>query len=277
MLQTDVLMPGDRRLGQRPGRPPRRGQGGGSRFWLLLLITLLLSTLGAVGAWRLAGSRLQADRATPTAAPVVVMTPLPPPTSAPVATKPAVQPTQPPTPAPTEPPAKPTAPPQPTASPVPPTTVPPTRPPAKPTVPVGMSQVPNVIDKSEADASKLIRDAGLTVKVEERRTVGLRDGIVVQQNPAGGQALNGSTVTIVVGRAGGGAQPKPAPKPGMVLVPNVEGMDEKDASKTLRDQNFRVDVRRESSPDRKGQVIDQNPGAGDTVSPGSVVRITIGT
>jgi serine/threonine-protein kinase len=276
MLQTDVLMPGDRRLGQRPGRPPRRGQGGGSRFWPLLLITLLLSTLGAVGAWRLAGSRLQAPRVTPTAASVVVMTPLPPPTSAPVATKPAVQPT--PTPAPTEAPAKPTAPPQPTLSPVPPTAAPPpTQPPAKPTVPVGMSQVPNVIDKSEADASKLIRDAGLTVKVEERRAVGLRDGIVVQQNPAGGQALNGSTVTIVVGRAGGGVQPKPAPKPGMVLVPNVEGMDEKDASKTLRDQNFHVDVRRESSSDRKGQVIDQNPGAGDTVSPGSVVRITIGT
>jgi eukaryotic-like serine/threonine-protein kinase len=281
MLQTDILMPGDRRLGQRPARPPRRGQGGGSRFWPLLLITLLLSTLGAVGAWRLAGSRQQVARATPTAAPVVVMTPLPPPpTSAPVATKPAAQPTQPPpTPAPTEPPAKPTTPPQPTASPVPPTAAPPpTQPPAKPTVPVGMSPVPNVVGKPEAEAAKLIRDARLTVKVEERRVViNPRDGLVVEQNPAGGQALEGSTVTIVVGRAGGGVQPKPAPKPGSVLVPNVEGMDEKDASKTLRDQNFRVDVRRESSPDRKGQVIDQNPGANDTVSPGSLVRITIGT
>jgi serine/threonine-protein kinase len=141
-----------------------------------------------------------------------------------------------------------------------------------------MSVVPNVIDKSEADASKLIRDAGLTVKVEERRVgPNQRDGAVVDQNPKSGSVLTGSTVTIVVGRGNGGGQPKPAPKPGMVLVPNVEGMDEKEAVKTLQDQKFKPEVRRESSPDRKGEVIDQNPGAGDTVAPGSAVRITIGT
>jgi serine/threonine-protein kinase len=99
---------------------------------------------------------------------------------------------------------------------------------------------------------------------------------VVEQSPRGGQALAGSTVTIVVGR-GIGPGPKPAPKGGgTVLVPNVEGMDEKEAERVLDDQGFKRDVRRESSRDRKGQVIDQNPGAGDTVQPGSTVRITIG-
>ena len=84
-------------------------------------------------------------------------------------------------------------------------------------------------------------------------------------------------VTIVVGR-GVGPGPKPAPKGGgSVLVPNVEGMDEKEAVRMLQDQGFKSDVRRESDRDRKGQVIDQNPGAGDTVQPGSTVRITIGT
>jgi serine/threonine-protein kinase len=139
-----------------------------------------------------------------------------------------------------------------------------------------MVNVPEVVNKSEADAAKAIRDAGLTVKVDERRGGNVRDGIVMEQNPrAGSQTLNGSTVTIVVGRAPGPG-PKPAPKPGMVLVPNVEGMDEKEATRTLQDQGFKPDVRHEADR-RKGVVIDQNPGAGDTVQPGSTVRITIGT
>ena len=153
---------------------------------------------------------------------------------------------------------------------------PPTQPPAKPTVPVGMSNVPDVVNKSEGEASKAIRDAGLTVKVEERRALNLRDGIVVEQNPRGGQALAGSTVTIVVGR-GIAAPPKPAPKHGFVLMPNVEGMDEKEARKTLEDAGFKVSIEREEAPGRKGQVIDQNPAAGDTVRPERTVRITIGS
>jgi serine/threonine-protein kinase len=139
-----------------------------------------------------------------------------------------------------------------------------------------MSTVPAVMGKSEADGSKMIRDAGLTVKVEERRALGIRDGIIVEQDPRGGQALNGSTVTITVGRAAGPAA-KPAPAPGLVLVPNVEGMDEKEATNSLQDAGFKVNVQREASRDHKGVVIDQNPGAGDSVRPGVPVRITIGT
>jgi eukaryotic-like serine/threonine-protein kinase len=60
-------------------------------------------------------------------------------------------------------------------------------------------------------------------------------------------------------------------------MPNVEGMDEREAVRTLEDQGFKPEVRRESSRDQKGKVIDQNPGAGDTVQPGVNVRVTIGT
>jgi serine/threonine-protein kinase len=141
-----------------------------------------------------------------------------------------------------------------------------------------MAAVPDVTNKSEADATKLLRDAGLTVKVEDRRGAGVRDGVVVDQNPrGGGQVLNGSTVTIGVGRALPQAAPKPAPKPGFVLMPNVEGMDEKDARKTLEDAGFKVSIQREEAPGRKGQVIDQNPAAGDTIRPERVVQITIGS
>jgi serine/threonine-protein kinase len=140
-----------------------------------------------------------------------------------------------------------------------------------------MSTVPSVVGKTEAEASKMVRDAGLTAKVEERRSVGLRDGIIVDQDPKSGQVLSGSTVTIVVGRPIAQNLPKPAPKPGFVLMPKVEGMDEKEARKVLQDAGFKVQIEREDAPGRKGQVIDQNPAAGDTVAPERSVRITIGS
>ncbi len=286
-LHTDILLPHERLVASSPVRPDRagrapRGKSGGSAFWPLFWVGLLVMALAAAGGWMLAGQR-DVRRATPTLGPVVTATLPPAATVAPVATKPAAQPTTapatpvPPTPAPpTQPPATVTA--------VPPTPVPPTQPPAKPTAPPGTVAAPGVVDKSEGDATKAIRDAGLTVKVEERRSLNAREGVVLEQNPSPGtRVLSGSTVTIVVGRGlnNGGGQgpapgPKPAPKPGLVLVPNVEGMDEREARRTLEGQEFKVDVRKESS-DRKGEVIDQNPGAGDSVRPGSVVRITIGT
>ena len=60
-------------------------------------------------------------------------------------------------------------------------------------------------------------------------------------------------------------------------MPNVEGMDEKEARKTLEDAGFKVSIERDEAPGRKGQVIDQNPAAGDTVRPERTVRITIGS
>jgi serine/threonine-protein kinase len=281
-LRTDVLPPGARRPGGRGARsapaprPRPRTAAGGSLIW----IALLLALLGATAGWLLGslpfGDLTEPVRPRPTAAPVVVATPAPAPPPPPVATKPAAQPQQQPA-SPTPVPVTPTAPPQPTPSPVPPTPPPPTQPPAKPTAPVGMATVPAVVNKSEADATKQLRDAGLTVKVEDRRLPNARDGIVLEQNPAaGGQVLSGSTVTIAVGRAVAAA-PKPAPKEGFVLMPNVEGMDEKQARKTLEDAGFKVTIEREEAPGRKGQVIDQNPAAGDTVRPERPVRITIGS
>jgi hypothetical protein len=277
---TDVLMPTDRRLARR-APPPRRVQTGGLGIWPLALITILLATIGGIAGWILAGQP-EPIKPSPTPAPVIVATQPPAPTSPPAATRPAAQPTPPPATA-TARPASPTPAPQPTPSPVPatavpPTPVPPTQPPAKPTAPpAGMSTVPSVIGKPEGEAAKAIRDAGLTVKLEERRALNLRDGIIVEQDPKGGQVLSGSTVTIVVGRSIVQSAAKPALKPGFVFMPNVEGMDEKEARKTLEGAGFKVQIEREEAPDRKGQVIDQNPAAGDTIRPERSVRITIGS
>jgi serine/threonine-protein kinase len=132
------------------------------------------------------------------------------------------------------------------------------------------------VDKSQADATKLIEDAGFTVKVQERPAFNARDGVVVAQNPSGGQALVGSTITITVSRGLPPSAPKPAPKPGLVLVPGVEGMDEREARSLLESQGFKVESRNEASPNHKGVVIRQNPEKDNSVQPGVTVRIFIG-
>jgi serine/threonine-protein kinase len=269
---TEVL-PAGRELSRRSVRPVRRSSG--SRFWGLFWLTVVLAILGAAGGWLIAG-RDQLVGPRPTAAPVVTATPPPVVTQPPAATKPAAQPTAPPATA-TPQPATAT-PPAPSATPVPPTLAPPTPAPptAKPTAPpVPMAAVPNVVNKSEADAAKILEGAGFTVSVEERRSLNAREGIVVEQAPAAGTSFRaGSPVTIFVGR--GLIPPKPAPKPGSVLVPGVEGMSEKEARKFLEDRGFKVQVEHEEARGHKGVVINQNPEKDNTVPPGTRVTITIG-
>ncbi|MFN8522654.1 MAG: protein kinase [Chloroflexota bacterium] len=62
-----------------------------------------------------------------------------------------------------------------------------------------------------------------------------------------------------------------------VRVPNVEGMDQGEARRALESAGFSVAVEEQTAPDRKGQVINQRPGAGDTVAPGSRITITLGS
>jgi serine/threonine-protein kinase len=255
-----------RRAVPRQPRPRRQGFNLWPFFWLMLLLAAAIAGV----TWLLAAPpELQLARPTP--APVIVAEP----SATPV--RPTVAPTRPP---PTQQPAaqptvRPTTSPPP-ATPAPPTAVPPTPVPPTPTTLPGTAPVPSLVGKTEAEATKLLRDAGLTATVREQRSPNVREGVVVAQDPGSGtQVLAGSTVTITVGR-GVAVPPKPAPKPGGVLPPNVEGMDEREATQTLTDQGFKVKVRRESAPGRKGQVIDQNPTSRDTVAPGADVTITIG-
>jgi hypothetical protein len=267
-------MPDERRLARRPARPPQRS-GGGLSFWAWAVIAGLLAMIGGAAGYLL-GTPPDSIGPSPTVAPVIIATAPPPsPTAAP-ATKPAIQPTAlPPTPSPR--PATATPVPPPTMTLVPPTPVPPTQPPAKPTAPApGRAPVPSVVNKPKDEASKTLKDAGFTVKIQDDIALNARDGIVTRQDPASGQAIVGSTVTIFVGRTLPPAEPKPAPKPGLVFPPNVEGMDEREARQTLESQGFQVQVVRERSSDHKGVVIDQNPTKTDSVQRGSLVKITIG-
>jgi eukaryotic-like serine/threonine-protein kinase len=94
-------------------------------------------------------------------------------------------------------------------------------------------------------------------------------GTVIRTDPpAGTEVDKGSTVTLVVSS---GAAP--------VQVPNVVGQTESAARDALQAANLRSQVVRVDVPFGSPQanvVIDQTPGAGEQVAPGSTVTIRIG-
>jgi len=82
----------------------------------------------------------------------------------------------------------------------------------------GTAGVPILVGKSEADATKLLHDAGLTTTVREQRSPLVREGEVLAQDPSPApRSWPGSTVTITVGR-GLIPSPKPQQKPQGVRV-----------------------------------------------------------
>lgn len=81
-------------------------------------------------------------------------------------------------------------------------------------------QVPDVVDETEEDATKILEDAGFEVRVRERTvTTDDDDGIVLEQRPPDGEErAKGSRVTIIVGRVGT-ATPTPTPTPTATVGP----------------------------------------------------------
>jgi eukaryotic-like serine/threonine-protein kinase len=79
-------------------------------------------------------------------------------------------------------------------------------------------KVPDVTDRSEADARAALESAGFTVKVREQTvTDETQDGTVLDQTPAGDEERpKGSRVTIVVGRV---ATPSPSPTATPTVTP----------------------------------------------------------
>ena len=109
------------------------------------------------------------------------------------------------------------------------------------------------------DAKNLLEGDQYQLKVEkeERDSSSPQDEVINSNPPEGSEVEKGSTVTLYVSR-------------GQSSVPNVVGKSVSDAKSTLKDAGFDVDV---SGPDN-GKVTDQDPGAGEDLSPGETVEIT---
>jgi serine/threonine-protein kinase len=228
---------------------------------VLVLVTIIASL--AIGAWLVGqyGAPL-IRRFTPSA----TVAPSPAPAAVPTATR-AAQ-------APTAAVATPTRiPPTNTTVPTPARTATPTQAPRTPTsVPkLTLLNVPQVVGLSRSEAEDVLRRSQVGVTVREASDPSRPVGAVLAQSPAAGQRVEpGSVINITVNR--------PPSSPG-VRVPNVEGMDERDARRTLEQAGFqvRVEETQARSGQSKGTVVNQVPDAAATVDPGITVRIEIGT
>jgi len=131
---------------------------------------------------------------------------------------------------------------------------------------VGKVAVPNVVGKTQAQATSLLNTAGFKIQVVPQADDTIKSGEVISQNPpADAQADKGATVTIVV--SSGVAQ---------VPVPSVAGGDLASASATLGAAGFKVtSTQQSSSTVPAGTVITTNPSAGTIVAKGATVQVIV--
>ncbi len=125
--------------------------------------------------------------------------------------------------------------------------------------------VPSVVGQNRQSAADALRAAGLKVTSRERESDESR-GQVLATDPAAGASLpEGSTVTVFY-------------SDGPEEIPDVVGMKQSAAEKTLRDAGYVPDVVESSNTEEpKGTVIQQSPSAGQTSPEGSVVTIVVST
>jgi penicillin-binding protein 1A len=134
--------------------------------------------------------------------------------------------------------------------------------------------IPSVVGTRQEKAVAALQAAGFTVKVRYDAASTQRTGFVIGQDPSGGdRAEQTSTVSITVA----------GPGDPTATVPDVLGLSQERATRTLADAGFEVTVVRDhecspSSPScdyAKGAVWSQSPGADEDAAPGSTVTIVV--
>ena len=130
----------------------------------------------------------------------------------------------------------------------------------------GSSSVPSVAGESEEEATKKLEAAGFEVSVERENSSEVDEGLVIQSEPNGGEAAtNGSTVTIVVSTG-----------PKLVKVPVLVNSQRRLAVQEIRARGLVPEVSEEETDnDPAGQVLKQQPSAGEEVEPGETVYIVV--
>jgi len=132
--------------------------------------------------------------------------------------------------------------------------------------------VPDVRGLTQADATKMLADAGLKVTSTQADSDSVDQGLVIEQAPLAGRAVPaGSTVAVVISNGSGNTNTNTN-----VSVPDVEGMTRSSAEKAFSDAGLKVFVAENPSTTvAKDVVISQLPAAGDSVAPGTSVGIQV--
>jgi beta-lactam-binding protein with PASTA domain len=137
-----------------------------------------------------------------------------------------------------------------------------------PTVP-GDVIVPDVVGQAEVDATSAITGLGLVSGTTEAPDDTVAAGSVTSQDPTAGTSVAAGSIVNIVVSTGPDA-------PATVPVPDVTGMPEGDAQKTLEDAEFAVTATQQPSAEVEiGLVISTNPTTGTEVAPGTSVEMIV--
>ncbi len=131
----------------------------------------------------------------------------------------------------------------------------------------GQVEVPELRNKSAAEAQQELIKLGLLADVQQVETSEYEPGIVFEQSPLPGLVDQGSVVTLRVAKA-----------PTTVAVPNVVGKTINEATALLQGAGLKVQQTTANSDTvENGKVISSNPSAGIQVAVGTTVTITVST
>ena len=126
--------------------------------------------------------------------------------------------------------------------------------------------VPPVNGEPVATAEQQILAQHLRFTVVNQTSSGVKQGLVINSNPPGGNNVAANTVVTLYVSSG----------PSKVAVPNVEGKPEAAAETTLQNDGFNVVVQQDlTSTQTAGTVVNQNPVGNTMVDPGSKVTIFV--
>ncbi len=126
--------------------------------------------------------------------------------------------------------------------------------------------VPQVNGLTQAQAVRLLQQNHLQSAIVDQHSSSVAKGIVIGSSPSQGSSVTqNSTVTLYVSNG-----------VGPIAVPGVVGQQETSAVQTLENDGLQVKtVTDPTSTAPQGQVINQNPVKGVSVTPGSTVTITV--
>ncbi|WP_010147354.1 Stk1 family PASTA domain-containing Ser/Thr kinase [Serinicoccus profundi] len=132
-----------------------------------------------------------------------------------------------------------------------------------------MIVVPSTVGSTEAEARTTLTAAGFTVAEDVvQRNSDEETGIVIEQDPPGGEAPRGEEIELIVS-AGPQAQE----------IPRLQGMEEQAARDLLEREGFtnvQGEARQTDDPDWEGgQVVSSDPAEGDEVPPDEPIVLTI--
>ncbi|MGK5532291.1 Stk1 family PASTA domain-containing Ser/Thr kinase [Streptomyces sp. URMC 129] len=126
---------------------------------------------------------------------------------------------------------------------------------------------PGVYDLPRAEAERVLRDAGLAVRVEEDFSGTVEPGHVISTDPERGERVRkNATVTITVSLG-----------PEMTEVPNVRGLPLEEARRELTDAGLTPGEEdwRYSTEVPRGSVIETDPPAGEERRPNQAVDLAV--